>query len=77
MPEYFNQTTYISLLNYEMIEPFDSFGKTMVNNLIDRGCDLYGIEGCPNISAQIQRMESCWQGKQNKIECISMEKIYA
>lgn len=43
-------------MNYEMIEPFDSFGQTMVNNLIERGCDLLGIEETPTLEAQTKRM---------------------
>lgn len=46
-------------MNYEMIEPFDSFGQTMLNNLMERGCDLLGIEDCPTLAAQSKRMEEC------------------
>ena len=28
----------VALLNYEMINPFDKFGKMMVENLESRGC---------------------------------------
>lgn len=41
----------MSIMNYEMIEPFDSFGQTMINNLMDRGCDLLGIEETPTLEA--------------------------
>lgn len=49
--EYFKNSDFLAILNYEMIEPFDLFGQTMVNNLRDRGCDLLGIEGCPNLES--------------------------
>ena len=42
-----------------MIDPFDAFGQTMVNNLRDRGCDLLGIEQCPTLQSQIDRMAAC------------------
>ena len=62
---FFNEAPFVGILNYEMIEPFDAFGQTMVNNLRDRGCDLLGLEGCPTIEAQIQRMANYFaqQGK--------------
>lgn len=49
LAEYFESSPYMCMINYEMIEPFDSFGQTMINNLRDRGCDLLGIEGCPTV----------------------------
>ena len=48
---FFKQSPYLGIVNYEMINPFDSFGQTMLNNLMERGCDLLGIEGCPTIEA--------------------------
>lgn len=72
--EYFAQAPFICLLNFEMIEPFDSFGQTMINNLRERGCDLLGLEGCPTVAAQIQRMNTCWGT--NHVECETMEKVY-
>jgi O-methyltransferase involved in polyketide biosynthesis len=49
LAENFDSAPYLSLLNYEMILPFDQFGQTMINNLRERGCDLLGIEGCPTM----------------------------
>ena len=57
--EFFSGAPFVGALNYEMIEPFDLFGQTMVNNLRDRGCDLLGIEHCPTLQSQIDRMEAC------------------
>ena len=54
--EFFAPSPYVSILNYEMIHPNDPFGQTMLNNLRDRGCDLLGIEGCPDVNSQINRM---------------------
>jgi len=42
-----------------MIGPADSFGQKMIENLRDRGCELKGIEGCPDKEAQEQRMREC------------------
>lgn len=50
----------------------------MINNLRERGCDLYGIEGCPTQESQIERMQKCWAGdKQVKAECETMDKVYS
>ena len=68
-------------MNYEMIEPFDSFGQTMINNLMDRGCDLLGIEETPTLEAQTQRMQDCLAGStpdDTKVEAetITMNTVY-
>lgn len=55
--EFFKPAPYVGLLNYEMINPFDAFGETMLENLAQRGCDLYGIEACPTLEAQVQRLK--------------------
>lgn len=75
LPVYFNDSPYLSAMNYEMIEPFDSFGQTMIQNLMDRGCDLFGIEGCPTVKSQLERIHECW-GADAKAECIPMDKLY-
>jgi hypothetical protein len=31
--DFFSESSYLGLYNYEMIEPFDSFGQTMMSNL--------------------------------------------
>ena len=48
---FFKNSKFLGIMNYEMIEPFDSFGQTMLNNLMERGCDLLGIEDCPTLAA--------------------------
>jgi O-methyltransferase involved in polyketide biosynthesis len=49
--DFFNQSPFLGVLNYEMIGPDDTFGRKMVENLKDRGCELKGIEGCPDIDS--------------------------
>ena len=39
----FKDSKYLGFINYEMIEPNDAFGETMMSNLQARGCDLLGI----------------------------------
>jgi len=39
----------LASVNYEMINPDDQFGKMMVRNLEDRGCQLLGIHDCPTV----------------------------
>lgn len=77
LASFFGQSPYLAILNYEMITPHDSFGQTMIHNLMDRGCDLLGIEGCPSIASQIDRMNTCLSGKQLKVECLEMDKVYS
>jgi hypothetical protein len=60
-----------------MITPHDSFGQTMIHNLMERGCDLLGIEGCPSVQAQIDRMNNCLAGNNLKVECLEMDKVYS
>jgi hypothetical protein len=50
---FFASSPFLGILNYEMICPFDTFGRKMVENLRDRGCELKGIEGCPGVEEQI------------------------
>ena len=72
-------------LNFEMINPDDQFGRMMVSNLEDRGCELLGIKDCPDINSQIKRMQNILSHKEGeeidekakiKIECLSMCSIY-
>lgn len=49
---YFKTSRFIL---YEQIKPFDSFGKVMVEKLIERGCPLLSIEKYPTIQAEEQR----------------------
>ena len=57
-----------------MIDPNDSFGQTMVQNLKERGCDLLGLDGCPDINSQVQRMKDSFQTEE--VECFSMDHVY-
>lgn len=63
------------ILNYEMIHPSDPFGKVMVENLENRGCQLLGIYDCPNEDFQIKRMKETAQLP--SAECYNMSEIYA
>ena len=54
--EFFTESPFLGVLNYEMIGPDDSFGRKMLENLKDRGCELKGIEGCPDTESQVKRM---------------------
>lgn len=38
----------LASINYEMINPDDPFGRMMVSNLEERGCQLLGIADCPS-----------------------------
>lgn len=51
--QYFHDSPFLGVLNYEMIGPDDNFGKKMLENLKERGCELKGIEGCPDVPSQI------------------------
>jgi len=42
-------------VSYEQILPFDAFGRTMIQNLQQRGCSLLGLEAFPDIPSQRQR----------------------
>lgn len=46
----------VAVINFEMINPNDPFGQTMVMNLEDRGCQLLSINDIPNEQAQEERM---------------------
>lgn len=67
-----------------MIDPFDPFGQVMLNNLKERGCDLLGIESCPSLDAQKERMMTNLSTKsegdagvlKTEVECHTMKKVY-
>ena len=69
----------LASVNYEMINPDDQFGRMMVSNLEERGCQLLGIHDCPTVEAQIARMQDVL-GKSGtarvKTECLPMHRIY-
>lgn len=43
---------------YEQINPFDAFGKTMIENLKNRNCPLESIFKYPTLDDQIQRFKN-------------------
>jgi len=51
--------TDVALVNFEMINPNDPFGQTMVENLETRGCQLLGLSDVPDEESQINRMIEC------------------
>lgn len=58
--EYFNQLfppkTFLAIVIYEPIRPFDPFGKTMVRNLLERGIQLQTLEKYSGLEEQRQRL---------------------
>lgn len=45
----------LSFLNYDMIQPNDPFGRTMISNLRLRNVELKGIVSYPSITSQLDR----------------------
>jgi len=77
-----------AIINYEMINPHDSFGKVMVENIEDRGCKLLGLREIDSIEKQKQRflkggfekvfgvtMLEFWEKYAEKAERARIEKI--
>mmetsp|Transcript_8958 Transcript_8958/g.7964 ORF Transcript_8958/g.7964 Transcript_8958/m.7964 type:complete len:130 (-) Transcript_8958:19-408(-) len=48
--------SHVAIVNFEMINPNDAFGQTMVENLEARGCQLLGLKDVPDEESQINRM---------------------
>lgn len=48
---YFSGSPFVGVANYEMINPHDTFGRKMVDNLVDRGCELLGIHACDSLAS--------------------------
>jgi len=63
----------VAIVNFEMINPNDPFGTTMVENLEARGCQLLGLKDVPDESAQVARMVD--NGFQNGY-CENMLRIH-
>ena len=62
-----------------MINPDDQFGRMMVENLENRGCQLLGIHDCPTVNAQKQRMVDLFTAKglhNLLVDSISMNTVY-
>ena len=51
-------TQNLAIVNFEMINPNDPFGSTMVENLEARGCQLLGLKDVQDEEAQVSRMTS-------------------
>eukprot|EP01016_Furgasonia_blochmanni_P041310 TRINITY_DN5345_c0_g2_i5.p1 TRINITY_DN5345_c0_g2~~TRINITY_DN5345_c0_g2_i5.p1 ORF type:complete len:224 (+),score=39.87 TRINITY_DN5345_c0_g2_i5:65-736(+) len=72
--QFFSDTfEFVSIMNYEMFNGNDSFGKVMVRNFEIKGCRLLGIKAFPDLPSERQRYES--KGFQN-IEVFDMLDMY-
>lgn len=58
---------------YEQIFPHDIFGKTMVQNLIMRGCPLKSIDAFPTPAVQSQRLKNA---SYTHAACQTMKQLY-
>ena len=63
----------VSVIEYEVINPFDEFGRKMKENLLERNCILYGIEDTPDIQSHVKRFEKTGY---TQIEVHDMLKLY-
>ena len=86
---YFNKKfNNVILIEYEVINPFDEFGKRMKENLFERNCVLFGIEDSSDVNAHVNRfvktgfnnaevydMLSLYDKIINKEEKLRVEKI--
>jgi tRNA wybutosine-synthesizing protein 4 len=66
-------TSNIAIIVFEMINPTDPFGMTMIENLEARGCQLLGLKDVRDEEAQVSRMID--SGFKNA-HCESMLKIH-
>ena len=57
MTEYFKDELFIA--NFDMMHPKDAFGRMMLQNLEDRGCQLLGLKECPDEESHQKRMIAC------------------
>jgi hypothetical protein len=62
-----------AIMIYEMIEPHDAFGRTMIDNINQRGCPLLSIYEYPTLASQIQRYQTAGFGA---VEGYTMLEIY-
>ena len=72
---------HVALLNYEMINPDDQFGRVMIENLEERGCSLQGIRECPTTKAQEDRLLRVLklhtnEGAECEAESVGMAAVY-
>lgn len=56
-----------------MINPFDKFGETMIENLEERGCSLLGIKDYPDLEAQKKR---CMDAELTSVEAMTALEYY-
>jgi len=61
------------LASYDIVGPNDPFGRTMVDNLRQRGCPLLGIHACPDLAAQTGR---CLSGGWQRADTISLLEYF-
>lgn len=54
----FPTSTPLSLILYEPIRPFDSFGRTMISNLGSRGIELKTLKKYSSLGAQRERLKA-------------------
>jgi [phosphatase 2A protein]-leucine-carboxy methyltransferase len=53
-------STPLSIIIYEPIRPFDSFGQVMISNLAQRGIVLQTLQKYASLSAQKARLKGSW-----------------
>ena len=71
---FFNQKfNNIVMIEYEVINPFDEFGKKMKENLLERNCVLFGIEDTPSVESHIKRFQNTGF---NQVEVYDMLSLY-
>ena len=63
----------VYLLEYDLIEPDDPFGKEMVENLRNRNIILKGFEEVKNLQDQIDRLK---ESKFDYVYAIDMLEVY-
>lgn len=69
--EFFQSSMFVI---YEMILPFDGFGKMMVHNLNERGVSLSSYHAYPDLPAQKKRMLDLGYAQ---VDALDMNKIYS
>ena len=63
----------LAVIEYEVISPFDEFGRRMKENLLERNCILFGIEDTPDIESHVKRYEKTGF---TQVEVYDMLKLY-
>lgn len=61
-------------VNYEQVNPDDTFGQMMLHNLQQRDCPLLGLTAWPTLEAQRERfLANDWEGA----TAMDMNDVYA